>query len=675
MNVLWKWLLEYVRYDGPRDMAIQRMTMAGLNVDDVQELTQGDALLDVEVTSNRPDCLGYMGIARELAALTDSEFVTPDAAIDQAAGQQSPATVEVTDASGCPRYTARLIRGVRIGPSPAWLAARLEAIGLRSVNNVVDVTNYVMYECGQPLHAFDYNLLDEGRIIVRRASEGEAFEAIDHSQHKLKSNDLVIADASGPVALAGIMGGVRSEVSEQTVDVLLEAAIFDPLSVRTTSRRVQLMSDSSYRFERRVDYDGVAWASQRACSLIQQVAGGQVVGELVDVAEPQSQVESISFRFGQLPRVLGIEVPEDEVLRILSALGCQVQMHDAGFITVVPPTFRRDLSREIDLLEEVARIYGYDKIPYLSTIPSTAPVANQQETITRLIQDTMVAAGYHEALSHTLVDAESAAMFGAGRASAPLVTRLTLQGVAYIRKSVLSGLLQAKRVNQDIGHGKVDFFEIARAFRDNDRNEGDSDLPHEEMHLALVTDEEPLLGKGTLELLLERLGLAERLTLKTTERVEELDPQWQADVLLDGQVIGFCGLLNKATAEKFKFRRSPWVAEIDILPLIDKAQLSRRFEDLPQYPAMERDLALVVDEAVSWDQVAECVQSAGLDQLEAVEFLSLYRGEQIPPERKCLALRMRFRSADRTLTHEEADRFQQQVLQCAGGKLGATLRT
>ena len=307
MNVSWKWLLQYVRYDGPRDEALHRMTMAGLNVDDVQELPGGDALLDIEVTSNRPDCLGHMGIARELAALTGSEFVIPETPIDYCDEEvAAAASVEVRDAAGCPRYTAQVIRGVRVAASPVWLVERLQAVGLRPVNNVVDVTNLVMYECGQPLHAFDFGLVKGGRIIVRRGVEGELFEAIDHSRHQLRGVDLVIADGDGAVALAGIMGGSRSEVGESTVDVLLEAAKFDPLTVRSTSRRVQLMSDSSYRFERGVDYDGVAWGARRAMSLIQQVAGGKVLSGMIDVAEPRGGVKPISFRYSQLRRVLEI---------------------------------------------------------------------------------------------------------------------------------------------------------------------------------------------------------------------------------------------------------------------------------------------------------------------------------------------------------------------------------
>ncbi|NIA21813.1 MAG: phenylalanine--tRNA ligase subunit beta, partial [Anaerolineaceae bacterium] len=275
MNISWKWLLEYVDYGGSLKEAVDLLTMAGQNVDSVEELPDGDALLDVEVTSNRPDCLGHIGLARELAALTDSAFKAPAVDYPEEGREVADLTsVEVLDAQGCPRYTARVICGVKVGPSPAWLAGRLEAIGLRPVNNVVDVTNFVLYEHGQPLHAFDYDRLAESRIVVRRAAPGEMFEAIDHSRHEMTGGDLVIADARRAVAMAGVMGGTDSEVTDRTVNVLLESAMFDPLSVRNTSRRTQLMSDSSFRFERGVDFDGVDWASRRACRLILETAGG-----------------------------------------------------------------------------------------------------------------------------------------------------------------------------------------------------------------------------------------------------------------------------------------------------------------------------------------------------------------------------------------------------------------
>ncbi|NLX58442.1 MAG: phenylalanine--tRNA ligase subunit beta [Phycisphaerae bacterium] len=672
MNVSWKWLLEYVRFGGSLDEAVRRMTMAGLNVDSVEPLADGDALLDVEVGSNRPDCLGHLGVARELAAITGAEFVVPSADFQEGAEDVCGlASVEVADAQGCPRYTARVLRNVKVGPSPQWLVRRIEAIGLRPVNNVVDVTNFILYEHGQPLHAFDYDRLSEHRIVVRRARDGELFEAIDHSRHTMTAGDLVIADARRPVAMAGVMGGLDTEVTERTVHVLLESAKFDPLSVRTTSRRTQLMSDSSYRFERGVDYDGVDWASRRACRLILETAGGTAARGMIDVRTEPSRPSAIRFGFGLIRRVLGIDVPRGESLRILRALGIEVLGEDGETVEVLPPAFRRDLTRDIDLVEEIARVYGYDKVPYLKHVPTAAPVTTRREEVRHAIESTLTAAGYQEAITITLTDAESASMFSPGDDTAPLATRGTaLAAATFVRKSVLPGLLQAKRNNQDAGRGEVAMFEVARAFRDRPGQA----MPHEAVHLALLTDDEPEDGCGVLETLASRLGLQGRIERRPTARVAELDAQWQADLVFDGAVIGFCGLLGDGVCKRLKFRHAPWVAEIELEPLVTAAQLTPRYRPVPQLPAIERDLALIVDEGVPWRDMDAAARGAGASQLEDVQYVSLYRGKPIPTGRKCIALRLRFRDQESTLTHEQADAFQERILAAFREKLAAELR-
>ena len=677
MNISWNWLLQYVRYRGDRDQAIHRMTMSGLNVDGVEELPGGDFRLDVEVTSNRPDCLGHLGVARELAALTGSELVLPPVDYPEGSDRAADLTsVQVLDPKGCPRYTARVIRGVKVGPSPAWLVQRIEAVGLRPVNNVVDVTNFVLYEHGQPLHAFDYNLLAERRIVVRRASRGEAFTAIDHTQHRLEETDLVIADARRPMALAGVMGGLDSEVTERTTDVLLESAMFDPLSIRATSRREGLLSDASYRFERGVDYDGVDWAARRACRLILEVAGGSVARGAADVSvPPASPVRAgqpkVILRYAQVARLLGVEVPQTEVLRILTALGTTVVRRMADAVEVVPPRFRRDLTREADLIEEVARVHGYDQVPYLDHIPTVTPLRVRNEEVVRRLEDILVACGYQEAVTLTLTDAASASLFAQGDAMPPLTTRGTITALATaVRKSVLPGLLDVKRTNQDAGLAEIAVFEIARGFRDA----GPDAVPHESRRLALLADDGPEAGQGSIETIAERLGFAARLSFRPVQRIAELDADGQADVCLDAQPIGFCGLLGRTLAERYKFRHAPWVAELELSALIDAAVLVSRYQSVPQLPAIERDLALILDEAVLWRDVAECIRAVGVAELEDVACVSLFRGKQIPEGRKCLAVRLRFRGQNVTLTHQQADAFQARILARAKEVLKADLR-
>lgn len=431
------------------------------------------------------------------------------------------------------------------------------------------------------------------------------------------------------------------------------------------------MSDASYRFERGVDYDGADWASRRACRLILEVAGGRAACGMIDAHVEPASPPVIRFRYSQVKRVLGIDVPRGESLRILKALGIEILRQGDDDVEVRPPACRRDLTRDVDLVEEIARVYGYDKVPYLKHVPTAAPVTTRREEVRRLIEATLMTAGYQEAITITLTDAEAASMFSPGDDSVPLATRGTAAAAAtFIRKSVLPGLLQAKRNNQDVGRGEVSLFEIARAFRDRPGEP----MPHEAVHLALLSDDEPEAGSGVLETLAARLGRDGALELRPTNRVRELDGQWQADVVFDGKVIGFCGLLGDAVCKRYKFRHVPWVAEIEVEPLIEAARLTPRYQPVPQLPAIERDLALIVDEGLLWRDLEAAARGAGVSELEDVHYVSLYRGKPIPAGKKCIALRLRFRHQESTLTHEQADAFQERILACLNKKLGAELR-
>ena len=361
------------------DDLVDRLTMSGLNHEGTDTLGD-DKAIDLEVTSNRADCLGHVGVAREIATLYDQSLTIPDPQPKTSSNPVSAeVTVDITASESCFRYTARLIKGVKIGPSPDWLIERLKAATLRvdkngkqtwyeSVNNVVDATNYVMFECGQPLHAFDFAKIADGKIIVRDAVASEEFQAIDHKNYILDAGMCVIADPNGPVALAGVMGGADSEVSDSTTDVLIESAYFEQLSVRRTARKLKLHSPSSFRFERDIDSANLDWASRRVCDIILEIAGGELYEGVVDVGDRPKNLEPVTLRFSQLKRLLGIEIPKDLVPGILTKLGLTIESSTDESITATPPSWRKDLTREADLVEEVGRIYGFDKIPDLSLI-------------------------------------------------------------------------------------------------------------------------------------------------------------------------------------------------------------------------------------------------------------------------------------------------------------------
>ncbi|MGL4514039.1 MAG: phenylalanine--tRNA ligase subunit beta, partial [Lacipirellulaceae bacterium] len=368
MIVSTDWLADYVDLSmGVAELA-ERLTLAGLNLEEFHGVThpsgKRDTAIDVEVTSNRSDCLGHVGVAREVAVLHGTELTVPDpqpAARGPAASGVAGVTIECPDL--CSRYTARVIRGVKTGPSPDWLADRLRTLGIAVINNVVDVTNYVLMEVGQPLHAFDLRQIRGAKLVVRKGRPGEPFTAIDHREYTLTGDEVVIADAERPLCLGGVMGGVDSEVTDATVDVLIESAAFAPLAVRGAARRHALHSPSSYRFERGVDPEALDWASRRCCELILELGGGELCAGVIDVGTKPEPAGEVKLRWSAIPRLLGIDVPRDETRRVLTALGCR-ETHDCDHcVKVVPPSWRADLAREVDLVEEVGRIHGYEHVP------------------------------------------------------------------------------------------------------------------------------------------------------------------------------------------------------------------------------------------------------------------------------------------------------------------------
>jgi len=686
VNISYNWLRDYVPTDlEPREVA-DRLTRVGLAVDSVEPLAGGDSRLDVEVGANRPDCLGHIGVARELAAALNVPLRAADAAYEESgAACEKKVRVEVEDFGLCPLYTARLIEGVKVGPSPDWLRARLEAVGIRPVSNVVDVTNYVMMETGQPLHAFDFAGLAEGRIVVRRARSGERFTAIDHSEHSLSPERLVIADAHRPVALAGVMGGAQTEISDSSRDVLLEAAVFDPLSIRSTSRTLGLTSESSFRFERRLDAGGTDWASRRACALIQQTAGGKVARGVVTAGKPIPEARELVLRLPRIETVLGLAIPADTAAEYLRRLGLEILEAGAARIRVRVPSWRRDLEREIDLVEEVARHHGYEKIPESRRIPVAYAAPSRGERVRRIVEEVLVAAGYFEAVSFTFTSAERAVRF---RPSDLAAEPLALRGTPlFLRQSVLPGLLESLRVNQNAGEVGARLFEMARRFippssqrtgTSADKPSAGAKMPEEHEVLALASSSgAPQFEtvKGVLEALFDRMGLAGRIRFEATDRYRDLAPGRAAEVLLDSERVGMIGVATADAAGAFELDEPPTVAEVALARLGQAARLEPTYRPLPQFPSIVRDLAIVVDETVCWADIQTAVASAKVPEAESVEPLDVYRGRQVPAGKKSVALRIVLRKASGTLKHEQAEAMQARILDALQSRLGAVLRT
>ena len=540
-----------------------------------------------------------------------------------------------------------------------------------------------MMECGQPLHAFDYARLAEhrpsraeagpasagvGRIVVRRAAAGERFIAIDHSEHTLSADRLVIADARRAVALAGVMGGVDSEISDSTRDVLLEAAVFDPLSIRGTARALAMFSESSYRFERRVDPAGTDWASRRACQLIVQVAGGQIARGVAKAGKPLPKPAELALRVPRLKTLLGLAIPADTAATILRRLECEVLEATADRIRVRVPSWRPDLEREADLIEEVARHHGFEKIPQKDEIRLTSLAApTKTERVRQVVGHVLTAAGYFEAVTFSFTTPDHAARLRRRDVTAePLACRAAPLA---LRESLTTGVLESLRINQRAGEPGAKLFEIAKRFIPVAGQE----LPQEDAMLALAGGEDFESVRGVLEALFAVLRIDNRITFVATDRYADLDASAAAEILLDSQPIGMIGRLTKPAATAFDLDDPPLAAEVMLAPLVEAAQLQPTFKPLPQLPAIARDLALVVDEAVTWEKITAAIALARVAELESTEPLSVYRGKQIPAGKKSVALRLVLRSAGGTLKNEQADEMVARIM-AALKSLGAELR-
>ncbi|QOV92196.1 phenylalanine--tRNA ligase subunit beta [Humisphaera borealis] len=676
MKIALKWLADYL--PGPLDAqaAADALTHGGLPVE-VIETVADDTVIDVEVTSNRGDCLSHVGVARELAALLNRPFkdVMP-ACAEIAAPASAEVAVRIEAADLCPHYTARLIKGVKIGPSPAWMQKRLEAIGLRSINNVVDVTNYVMFELGQPLHAFDYDVACGGtggkQIVVRRATAGEKLTTIDGKEATLQPDYLAICNATTPIALAGVMGGLHSEVSAKTVNILLESARFDPLAVRKAARAI-VRSDSSYRFERGIDPLLPEKASLRAAQLIVETAGGQLLSGVVSAGATGHTPKNLTLRLARLKQVLGVEFPVEQVMEALSRLGlAPVLSASKAEVAVIVPSYRLDINIEVDLVEEVARIIGYDKVPVRDEISLRIAPPDPKARSIEIIRDAMVAGGYFEAVTVGFVADNLATDFlppDADKSNPlPKASVVTRKENAALRPSILPGLLESLRRNENAGVRDARLFEIGSAF-----HYATGGKLVEQQKLGLVGSTDLREVRGVVEAILGKLD-ANREVKVVPEPRAGYGRGASGRVEWGGKAIGHLGKLDKAVADKLGLRERPCIAELEVLPLLAGAQHVPQLKPLPQFPPAERDLSLVVSESVRYEAVESLVKAVNPPNLESASFVTTYRGKPLEKGTKSVTLKLIFRSPTGTLTSDQVEQAVSAVVEKAKAELGATLR-
>lgn len=673
MLVSWDWLKQYVEIDASVADLTDRLTMSGLNLEEFHDVDQ-DTCIDLEVTSNRPDCLGHLGVAREIAALYQKPLQEPAANPSAGATKtESVTSVSIECPDLCSQYYARVIKGVKVGPSPAWLVNRLKTVGIPAINNIVDITNYVLMECGQPLHAFDFNKLRGRKIIVRRGRPNEKLQAIDHKEYAVTPEMCVIADADHPVAIAGVMGGAETEISVSTKDILIETALFTPLSIRNTSRKLKLRSDSSYRFERALDPRGPEWASRRCCELILQLAGGELLDDSVFAGvKPASEGAQVTLRFAQLKRVLGIEVPADDAVRILVALGLTLVQRDGDrSATFIVPSFRRDLSREIDLVEEVIRIHGYDKIPEDALVPLCTSKKRLTDRVADRVRETMIAAGFYEAMTVSLVSETERNLFTPrGDLATLCIEHSDFPEFSRLRQSLIPSLLMSRRENERHGQFNAQLFEIARVYLSADKHLPESQA--EPRLLSLVSGRSFQELKGVVEQIALRVNPGAQIVVRPFDHPQFVAGRG-AEIMLNGQFWGWLGELDRRVTNQIDLRDAVNVAELDMAVLEAQANLVPRFRELPTQQASVRDLNFVLDEQVTWSLMEETIRKAGGPLLEAVSFGGQYRGKQIPEGKKSYLATLVYR-ADRTLTSEELDEAQKAVIAACESQLSASLR-
>ena len=669
MKISLEWLAEYLPGALEADRAAESLTHGGLPVELI-ERHGTDTVLDVEVTSNRGDCLSHVGIARELSALLDREFKEPKPQAREAATPASSVTSVRIDAPDlCTHYTARILRNITIRPSPGWMARRLESVGLRPINNVVDVTNYVMFELGQPLHAFDFDKLEGGRIVVRRAKPAEKLVSIDGRERVLTPDMLVIADAARPVALAGVMGGRDSEVSNTTRNILLESARFDPLSVRKTARALAMKSDSSYRFERGIDPLLAERASLRAAQFILETAGGELLSGAAAAGTSDLTPRQLTLRPDKLHRILGVQFPASQVVDALRRLHLSPKL-TSDRIEVTVPSWRLDLNIEVDLVEEVARVIGYDKVPVHDEIAIRLAPPDPAAEALETIRSVLVGGGYFESITFGWVSDLLAADFMPPQAiGLPRADAAVRKADASLRPSILPGLLESALRNENVGTTNARLFEIGSTFWI-----APGGALEERRRVALVGSPELREARGVVELLLNRLDPGRDVRIVPDSR-PGFARAGAGRIEWGGQIIGYLGKIDRTIAGKLGLREVPAAAELDLLPLIEGAQRVPQQRPLPQFPAVRRDLSLVVPESMRYEKIESLIHEMKIEHLEDLEYVTTYRGKPLEKGQKSVTVTLVFRSPSGTLTGEQVDASVQRIIDAAQSQLGATLRT
>lgn len=650
-------------------------------------LKVSDVILDIDVTSNRADCLSLLGIAREIAVMVGAQLKKPVPWIRESGEPVDQlATVQIEDTDGCTRYAARVIRGIRVGPSPDWLRQRLEAVGSRSINNIVDITNYVLLECGQPLHAFDYDRIAGHAVIVRASAAGERFQTLDEKEHTLPEKTVLICDAEKAIALGGIMGGRNSEISDGTVNVLLESAYFEPVRIRRASKRLQITSDASVRFSRGVDPDGMIYAIDRAAQLITELAGGRLAPGVIDVKVKTFQPPEITLRLSVVHRLLDASINADTVRTILESLGCRVSVTGSSLFTVVPPSFRTDLRAEHDLIEEVARIYGYDRLP--SARQATVyyrPEENKSERLSRLIRQTFLRIGFDEAVTNSMVNPKPFQMTdGISPEDCIRLINPLNEDFSVLRAGMLPSLLEVLRTNLYQKNEHVRIFEIGKIYRKGKNSNG---LADEKIKIAgcacgnrtpehWQTKSEPIDFYDLKNLAQEVVTQFKLDNVKYNAYTNLIYTSQAMELVLPASKIqlGHFGKIKKPLLREFDIDTTVWYFEFDFEALLSEARFTTTYQPISRFPSIQRDLAVTVARDLEARALMESIRSTAGALLTHLGIFDVYTGKPIAEDKKSVAFSLTFRSEERTLTEDEIDVLMGKIIKRLEKQYQAQLR-
>ncbi len=665
MKISIEWLKEYVDIKESPEKLKEDLSMIGLLVEAITE-APGTVILETEVTSNRPDCLSHIGIAREVAALYDRPLRYPPMRQNLSIfPDRVPYKIEIRDEDLCPRYVALVLDGIKVEASPEWMQRRLEAAGMRPLNNIVDITNYVLLEMGHPLHAFDFDILRQGKIMVARAKPGERMRTLDGVERVLDGEMLLINDGECPVAIAGVMGGLNSEISLSTKRVLLESAYFQPASIRRTSKKLGLSTEASYRFERGADWENTIPAIARTCQLIEQLAGGWISGSVQDLYPGKKTPVCIPLQRKNAAALLGVDLSSAFIESTLKRLDFKLEPKGKDAWNVACPTYRADMELEADLIEELARFYGYQNIP--ATLPPSKSVGIPSPVygIEKAVRAIMTGQGYYEAVNLSFASESDHTEFPPLEGDRIAVTNPLTEDTQYMRTTLAAGLVRSAKRNFNYDQRRVRLFEIGKVYRP-----GPDGAPTERNTLGILgtggfVDQNWINPhaeygffhlKGVLAALLQGIRI-HASEIESTAAAGWLNPDDAAILKIAGETIGVLGSLSPALAEKYKMKRPVYLAEVNFERLARHAFAPIQYESLPRYPLVERDLSIVVNRDLAYRTIQKGIDGLGIGELTGVDLIDVYEGEKIPAGKLSLTLRLTFQDRERTLTVDRVQGF------------------